>query len=343
ARPLAVFRCDASPIIGGGHVTRCLALADALENKGWDVAFVCVNGADAVVAALDGRLALGVDPYIIDDPQPLRDRWPGGCDLLVVDHYKLDSAFEGACRGWARKILVIDDMADRPHDCDLLMDQTYGRQSTAYEGLVSAGCRFLIGTDYALLRPEFATLRDRTMNKRHAGKPHRLMIAPGATDPQNIAGRVLLAMRDVGFDFPVDVVLSRAAPFIDEVRAAAKFMSNVAVHVDTDRMAELMMDADLAIGAPGSTSWERCCLGLPSVLVVVADNQMIIAQGLEEAGAARVVGDGGGVDAMTLMGEVLSLWRDDVALQEMSSAAFSLCDGLGARRVAEACVKVCGE
>lgn len=329
AQRRAVFRCDAGIALGGGHAMRCLSLASAFERAGWSTAFAVLRGSEAVVPALHGR-----DLLLLDDPadaQALLRRWPDGIDLLVVDHYGLDARFEAACAVWARRRLVIDDLADRPHDADMLLDQTYGRRPDDYRGLVQAGCRMLIGPAFALLRSDFAALRPRALDRR-SGALARILVSFGATDPVDATSRVLAGIALAGLDVAVDVVLGREAPFLDTVRQALG--AGATLHVGTGDMARLMLDADLAFGAGGSTAWERCCLGLPSVILTLADNQRLVARALAEAGAGLWLGEAPAVSADDIAATLRGL--DGDALGRLSAAAFGLCDGRGADRVVRA-------
>ena len=253
----------------------------------------------------------------------MTEHWPDGCDLLVVDHYERDQAFETACRPWARRLMVIDDLADRGHDCDLLLDQTWGREGDDYRGLVPPQCRLLTGSRHALLRPQFAAARRAALERRDAGAAlRRILVCMGATDPDNVTAGVLDAIEKAAIGAAVDVVLGHGAPHLEDVRARAAGMSDdVTVRVGIAEMAELMGEADLAIGAAGTASWERCCLGLPTLLMVLADNQRLVAENLERAGAVRI------------MQSVEDLATTADERRRMSLAAAAVCDGLGVARV----------
>ncbi|WP_254434767.1 UDP-2,4-diacetamido-2,4,6-trideoxy-beta-L-altropyranose hydrolase [Magnetospirillum sp. UT-4] len=313
---MAVFRCDASAAIGSGHAVRCLTLAAALEQAGWRSALATPAESLGVVPAL------GRHPRIDPDAS-------APADLLVVDHYRLDAAYEGTARAWARRILVLDDLADRTHDCDLLLDQTLGRHAADYRPLVPPGCRVLTGPAFALLRPDFASLRGQALERRR-GVLKRVLVAFGGTDPGNATGLALAGIAASGLDLAVDVVLGQAAPHLEAVRASLP--ANATLHVGTARMAELMLDADLAIGAGGSSAWERCCLGLPALMMVIADNQRAVTAALERAGAALALGDAASLSAAAVADALGHL--DAGGLATMAAAGFGICDGMGAGRLA---------
>jgi len=310
-----VIRADASKAIGGGHVQRCLSLAGVLRARGWRCALM--TGAEtATIVPLPDWLD------VIQAPTP--------ADLLIVDHYGLAAPWESGCRSWARRLLVVDDLADRQHDCDLLLDQAAGRRPEDYRALTPAGCEILLGPAYAILRPDFARLRQASLARR--GAPgRRLLINFGAADPHDLAGRILGELAAMGGHFDADVVCGASSEHVPRLREiAATLPGNVVIHGQVATMAELMVGADLAIGAGGSASWERCALGLPAIVLTLADNQAWTARALAEAGAALTPPI---ADAAR---EALALLGEPKRLAAMSTHAASLCDGRGADRVADA-------
>ena len=319
----AMFRVDAAPAIGGGHVMRCLALAAALSEAGWQCRFLVAEGTLRTVTAL------AHSGHSVEEGER---HWhvPESFDLLVVDHYRLDARYERGWRGRARSILVIDDLADRPHACDLLLDQGLARDPADYRGLVAPGCRLLLGPRYALLRPEFARRREEALARRGAARVERVLIAPGATDPTNLAAPLIAAAETLG-DVAIDIAIGSAAPHLDELRRRAAASGRLGLHIDSSDMAELMVRADLCLGAGGGTSWERCCLGLPTIVAVISPDQALMAKGLAAAGAAEIAA---AEDPVALAAAVRALAAESARRQAMSAAAAGLCDGGGARRIA---------
>lgn len=330
--PRAIFRTDASVAIGGGHVRRCLVLADELAEAGWDIAFVCSAGAAAVVPALRQRGYRQIEPAAFEEGA----RAPGlACALLVVDDYRLDAAFESACRPWAERILVIDDLANRRHDCDVLLDQAPGRRREDYAALVPPACELLLGPSYALLDRRFGAARQQ---RRPAGKVGRVFVNFGTTDTANATSVALDALRAAKLGVAVDVVLGAAAPHLATVRARiAGGGMPATLHLDVDDMAALMGRADLAIGAGGVGALERCALGLPSLILTVAENQYANASALAAAGAARYAGDIGARSVTEIAAALQELAADETARTAMSAAGAVLVDGLGATRVRARC------
>lgn len=356
-----VFRTDASLDIGTGHVMRCLALAEALREEGASCHFVCRVLAGNLIARIR-ELGFGVTTLPLEsamhstDAQalgslPAHASWLGTDwrtdadrtrtavqsqqpDWLVVDHYALDRAWEREARSCCKNLMVIDDLADRPHECDLLLDQTLGRDAGDYAELVPKNCVVLAGSRYALLRPEFAALRERSLRLHQSGGLRTLLIAMGGVDQLNATGQVLQALHhcELPRDCRVVVLMGAQAPWLAGVRTqAAGLPWPCVVKVDVTNVAELTSECDLAIGAAGGSSWERCALGVPTLLVVTARNQRDVACALEQAGAARLLGDveSIGVALPAALGE---LKRE--ALVSMSRMAGTICDGRGATRVA---------
>jgi len=319
---------EASALIGGGHVMRCLTLAAVARDSGCDVTF-CVNR--EAFTAVPRLAAAGFETLIADDPVSSRGLQVAPSDLVIVDSYRSDRHFERALRDKTGSIAVIDDLAERVHDCDLLIDTTWGRAVSDYEGLVPKRATVLAGASYALLRPEFVQARRAALDAR-AGRSGRLrcLISLGLTDVGGITAAIVRALLASESNFLLDVVVGPNAPSLMELRHLADTFGHVSLHVDVTNMAALMADADVAVGAGGSTSWERCCLGLPTVMVVVADNQHLVASSLAEAGAVVVVECGADQDARAV-NALASLSRDD--LHRMSAAAAAVTDGHGAARV----------
>ncbi|MHB8917542.1 MAG: UDP-2,4-diacetamido-2,4,6-trideoxy-beta-L-altropyranose hydrolase, partial [Desulfocucumaceae bacterium] len=211
-------------------------------------------------------------------------------DWLVVDHYALDSRWESEIRPYTRNIMVIDDLADRLHDCDMLLDQNlYRDMETRYTGLVPDYCRMLLGPGHALLRPEFREARKHL--KERNGNVRSILVFFGGSDPTNETAKALEAIRRLKRpDINVDVVVGGANPNKVEVKQICSGMPNTRFHFQVDNMAELMAKADLAIGAGGTTTWERCFLGLPAIVIVIAQNQYETTAAVADAGALQLLG-----------------------------------------------------
>jgi UDP-2,4-diacetamido-2,4,6-trideoxy-beta-L-altropyranose hydrolase len=323
---IALFRADASSSIGSGHVRRCIAIAQAL--RGWRCHFAVSEESLTTVpelahGAFDVRV---LTPAAHFDPSALSACLPDGCDLLVVDHYGIDCKYETSVP--IHQVLAIDDLANRPHDCDVLVDATPGRISGAYQGLVPSDATLLLGGAYAPLRTAFAIARERRRGRRIG---RRLFVNFGGTDPDDVTGQVLdtLAAMTRPDGLEVDVVIGHGTRHGAAIADRVAEMDFVRLHVAPPEPAAIMLGCDVAIGAGGVSALERCALGLPSVLMVIAENQRLVTEG--------VVRGGGGVFASTAADAVhmaLDLVNEPGTLDRTGRSAMVLCDGRGAARIA---------
>lgn len=328
-----LFVADAGPQVGGGHVMRCLTLARALAGHGARCAFLDGPG----VAALLDAFAPDMPHIATDDlgeADLLAATGPQAFDAVVLDHYGLSADdHRDVARG--RPTLVIDDLADRPLAADLVVDSGPQRRAADYQGLIPAGARLLLGAAYAPVRPEFAALRAQTLGRRPVAVG-RILVSLGLTDLGGITGRVLDRLRPRIGQAAIDVVVGATAPSRAGLQRLARRDPRLTVHVDTPDMARLTAAADLAVGAAGSSAWERCTLALPSVMLVVADNQRPAATALAEAGAALVVDADDPAFDQLFDRAFLRLFANPVARARLAAKCAEVCDGLGAGRVAEA-------
>lgn len=349
-----LFRADASLQIGTGHIMRCLTLADALRDEGAECQFICREHPGNLIEYIQSK---GYVTYRLPmcnqvDSDSTHSDWLGATqaqdgdscvailerqnpDWLVVDHYALDARWERQVASNCNHLMVIDDLADRPHFCDILLDQTFGRAHQDYLPWVPMSCKLLCGSNYALLRPEFARLREYSLRKRVYPQVKNLLINLGGVDRHNVTSTVLIALRESGLsnDSQLTVVMGTTSQWLYEVKKLLKDMPwPTRMLVGVNDMAQLMADSDLAIGAAGTTSWERCCLGLPTILIVLADNQYKIAQSLQQVGAAKIL-NLNSINTDQLNELLKPLIDDRVCLQQMSECAASLTDGFGVKQV----------
>jgi len=246
-----------------------------------------------------------------------------------VDHYQRDIHFEAACRGWARQILVLDDATGRQHDCDFLVDAA-ASDCSIYAGGIPAKARLLLGPAYALVRHAFVAKRAEALRRRDGRPVGKILISFGATDPLNVTPIALDALGSIADEISINVALSSRAPHLDEVRRQLR--GRIQLILDAD-MAELMTEADLAIGAAGASAFERAALGLPSIIVTLADNQLGIAKAMVEAGAVIDAGPFDGSLVVKLGPILRTLIADPVARVRVTEAAAMLIDGRGQQRL----------
>lgn len=361
---LVAFRVDASNQIGTGHVMRCLTLADYLKNLGHKCFFVCRehvghlgdlissrgHGIELLKASSDISI-LNIDSGINIYSQWLGVTWQDDArqtldtiyaqdfDWLIVDHYALDSKWEDMLASSVTNIMVIDDLANRRHNCDLLLDQNLGRKKCDYKALLPQNCTTLIGPYYGLLRPEFLMLRDKSLKRRKNPDLGRVLISLGGVDCTNVTSDILSVLNNncINPNIQLDIVMGANAPHLDQViEQAADLSINTTVDVNVTDMAERMSLADFSIGAAGSTSWERCCMGLPSITVVLAENQRLIAEALAKHEASFLVNTGQLENNLPCLIEQY-MGTEKYRIIHSRNAA-KICDGKGCERVVSALI-----
>ena len=344
-----VFRVDASLKMGTGHVMRCLTLAKVLEENGADVKFICRKHEGNLI---DKVRSSGFNVYELEvlknfevDNKLEHSHWLGATqeqdaydcinalkskktDWLIVDQYALDEQWQKRLKPYYKKLMVIDDLADRKHQCDILLDQTFGRQYDDYVALVPKNCELLLGSQYALLRPEFSKWRSYSLERRSKPDLKQLLINMGGVDVDNVTEDVLdeLKICNLPNDINIVVVMGRAAPHLNSVKFKADTLPyKTEVKVDVDNMAEIMANSDIAIGASGATTWERCCLGLPAIQIVIAENQNTIAKSLARNNAIKIFQDRKELSGIISDAKSWMISVSDIARQ--------ISDGLGLMRV----------
>jgi UDP-2,4-diacetamido-2,4,6-trideoxy-beta-L-altropyranose hydrolase len=352
-----VFRVDSSNEIGSGHVMRCLTLAKSLRNEGSYCKFICRDHKGSLIEKIKNE---GFEVHVLtkktvsetaDEPILAHAEWLGTDwqrdasetiasledsrpDWLIVDHYALDYRWEIALRPYCSKIMVIDDLADRMHDCDLLLDQNLIKDfETRYDNFVPSYCYKMLGPHWALLQPEYQLLRDQAPPR--SGKIKRILVYFGGSDQTNLTGKTILAFLDLGrTDIILDVVVSESSPYLSEIEKLSNQNSNIYLYKNLPTLAYLMLKADLAIGAGGATSWERCCLGLPSLVITLANNQISIAEELDKSNFIKWMGNVNSLTIPKIKQEINNVLKDLDLVHEWSIRCKELVDGKGTERVA---------
>lgn len=328
-----LLRADARPDLGGGHIMRCLSLAAALEQYGCDVAFSCAAGSSDLVPAL-ARSGFPWKGAHSLSACPMPDHWNDHADIIVVDLYDSRIEDEIAMRNHCDYLAVIEDLPVRKHNCDLLIDHGFDRRPATYHSRVPQHCQLLLGPHMIPLRADFARRRNLSLSRRaKITRPHRLLIAMGLTDVRRISYRVYRIARSVWPVLPIDVVLGPHAESRLELESATMVDPHLNILIDVEDMAELMASSDLAIGAGGGTALERCVLGLPSLVIILANNQRLLARAMEKAGACITLDDSDTLSSR-LAASLNAL--DAKAMQFMSKNAATLCYGDGAQHIANA-------
>jgi UDP-2,4-diacetamido-2,4,6-trideoxy-beta-L-altropyranose hydrolase len=341
------FRVDASTDMGTGHVMRCVALAERLQCKAGEIHFIARAMPEAYQEHI---LRRGYSIHLLpsatrpadNSGSPAHADWLGadwredaqqttvaiaafgGADVLVIDHYAIDIRWEAVLHHQVPLIFVIDDLADRPHDCDVLLDQDYYPDpAVRYRNLLPSGCRTLFGPGHALLRREF--LECRASLRKRDGSIRRVLVFYGGTDLDNLTSLTLDALEprlDGGLE--VDVVVGALNPYIEALRHRCEGKPHLHLHVQVTNMAELVAAADLAFGACGAFTWERCILGLPAIVVVLAEYQREPVHALVDAGAVVCLGDVSGVTKLNLGAAFDRLAADPALCRTMTTSALSI-------------------
>ena len=350
--PRIAFRTDANSEIGTGHFMRCLTLADELHQNGSKIYFISrglpINLKNMLRMREITLLELTINLNSDDVDELQHSNWlttSQGRDAaqtiallgevklnwIIVDHYAIDQRWESQLRSLALNILVIDDLADRKHDCDVLLDQNfYSNKHERYLRKVPKNCHMLLGPEFALLRKEF---RDRRcLIKPRTGDVKNILVSFGGFDSQNFTTVALKALIKLNWDVHVNVVVGKNHPELREIETLCR-SRNFDLHIQTSNMAHLMAQADLAIGAGGTSLWERICMGLPTICMVAADNQKKQITDLQKEGLVDVVEEKKDlIDSVYLR---LYKYTNEFNTREISQKLIDMVDGYGAIKVCD--------
>ena len=352
---LIVIRADASQSIGSGHIMRCLTLAARLRVQGTEVSFVCRD--------LPGNLSeyirsQGFEVHLLPRDEAsdlalkkpeqawLETTWKSDAeqttgvlkkygrtiDWLIVDHYGIDRSWQSRLREVVCQIMVIDDLANRHHDCDVLLDQNYYHNAAdRYHGLIPTDCSLFLGPHYLLLREEF--YRARKDMKLRTGEVSNILVFYGGADTTNETEKCITGLSNyISSKLEVNVVTGQSNPNKARIKDICSSMPHIYYHCQVSNLAELMNKADLAFGAGGSTTWERCFLGLPSIVTVTAENQMETTQAVSELGAIWNLGWYEGVNTAAIAKVAERFLMEPSKLVGMQKKALSV---VGVRRYSD--------
>ena len=357
-----LFRADASIQIGSGHIMRCMVLAEELKNQEADCTFVCrdnqgnlikqIQDRGFSVSSIECRSPTGTledfDEAINSRTQNstcLNERFDAEqtiasvsrqyFDWIVVDHYDLSEDWEVAVKPICSRLMVIDDLANRSHNCDLLLDQNYYKNSDErYQDLLPTHCVCLLGPSYVLLRQEFIDAK-KNLHLR-TGEIRRVLVFFGGSDPTNETKKILIALKQMDLDrIEVNVVVGSANPHRHVIHNMCNEIKGVNYYCDVSNMAELILRADIGIGAGGSSIWERCYLGLPSITSVVALNQLETTEDVASLGAIDYLGSAEMLSPENYTAAFLKLIVNPAYLKSMSTAGINLVSGIGTSAVVD--------
>lgn len=350
------FRTDASIKIGTGHVIRCLTLADALKEQGALCIFICrehkghlidlIKSKGYEVIGLPLEYDASVDGYDLahaqwlgcsqleDAKQSIEALSSRSIDWLIVDHYALDYRWESELLPFVKKILVIDDLADRKHQCHILLDQNLGKTAAQYQTLVPENCALLLGPKYALLQAPYANLHPRTPPRVAPVKS--MLLYFGGSDLHDLTGMATQAFIQLGRpDIEFNIVLGSSYGYEARLQKTIQGCSNVKLYKNTPSLAPLLLQADIAIGAGGSSSWERCCLGLPALIVTLAANQIPIAHALNTDNLAKWIGNHDCVSSEIIQKALIEVLSHDDEIEAWSRRCLQITNGQGTKILSE--------
>ena len=356
---LVIIRVDASEKIGSGHVIRCLTLAESLRENDVTVLFfsrnhpgnlnhLIINKGFQVVELPEPDLPfnkinkehLKVDKYQDwlgvsekkDAEETIQYIEPDKPDWLIIDHYSLGKNWEKQMRPFVKNIMVIDDFTDRFHDCDLLLNQNYSKNNVEfYQDMVSKSTDIFFGPKYALLKQEYAEARKKL--RKHNGTVERVLIFLGGSDPENLTSMAIEALSQPDLQsIHLDVVIGVNHPNVEKIQNQCSARGRAKCYTFLPHLANLMIKADMSIGAGGSTTWERLCLGLPSIVVSTATNQVPASLALGEDGIVEYLGKSSNISTEILSKKVYELVNSPQKLIQQSVSGQKLVDGMGVQR-----------
>jgi len=357
-----IIRTDASQKIGSGHVMRCINLAEGLRDKNVTVEFITRNHQGNINEQIKNKgfkvyplpphaatksqnhltryeKLLGVT-QLIDADDTIQVLSEINFDCLIVDHYALDYLWEGRLRAYSKKIMVIDDLANRNHDCDILLDQNYIHDKSRYDELISLDSIKLLGPKYALLQKDF--IKNRKNRYKSNDRIKKVFVFFGGADLDNLTCVTIKALSKSKLRYlSVDVVIGSSNPHHEKLKAEICKRPNIKLHIQIDNMAELMSNADISIGAGGTTTWERMALGLPSIVVTLADNQISFIRYLDKDGCLNWLGGAGQISEQVIYSSLLKAIQKPYRLHMQSQKNQKIVDGMGVNRVANILIKYC--
>lgn len=342
---IAAIRVDSSEEMGSGHLMRCLTLAETLRREGWQVHFICrdllgnlmhlikekgfflhvlsCKQTHASLSDYEAWLTVPVEEDAQETTDILREMavTVGEVSRLIIDHYAIDVRWETIVRPFVREIFVIDDLANRVHDCDYLLDQTFSKNMMhRYDGLVPKQCQLFLGPKYVLLRPEFYEAR-KSLRERD-GTLRRILVFYGGSDSTGETEKAMRALFLLNLkDVVIDVVVGGSNTRKAEIKKRCETHPSFRYHCQVNYMAELMARADLALGAGGTATWERCFLGLPAIVTAIAENQLPACHSCAEAGLIYYAGTWREVSS-TDIGIFVLKYTDQRALKAFQTACW---------------------
>ena len=349
-------RVDCSNLIGSGHFFRCKAIAEQLSNRGHRVVFVTRNLPETAAKQLDGKGVqvcnlppltravpfvedkyetwLGIDEFT-DAQDTLSCLAPLKPDMVIADHYGLTRVWHNQIKAHIPSLVIYDDLGDRSINANLVINPNFGWLDKQYLGLVEPETKLVLGPEYATLNTNFHKFRNASIGARKDRGLNHILISFGGADPKNFTAKVLDVIRKVSFNQPIKLTVV-AGLLNKNINILRHLISSMAFDVvlvsHLDRIWETYLKTDLVIGAVGTSIWERCCLGVPSISIPIAENQRPAASALECAGVLKVV-DPNSHDWRENLSAGIENLQNKNLLRDLGNEASKICDGLGGFRV----------
>ena len=350
-----LIRVDASAEIGFGHLMRCLTLADSLRSSGLDCVFASrafdplmlepiVNKGHELITlqplirpSIEDKtykswVGANLEDEILELNSKIKD-FRDEFGLFIVDHYGLDWVWESEFAKFG-KIFVIDDLKNRVHDCDAILDSSFGTLTRDYMSLCRQDTHFLLGPKYCLIRPEFYQARQIQKNNLR-----KVLVMMGGTDPYNITSEILDIVSKRFDEIQIVAIVGRSCPHIDAImKVSERCPDKVQVVVDPNRIAEVMSTCSVSIGACGTSAWERFVLGIPSIVITTAENQIKIAKDLHNDGLITYAGHFNKLDLEVIVEALSKLLKNTP--YSLIEKIQKVCDGLGTERVSDFILRI---
>jgi UDP-2,4-diacetamido-2,4,6-trideoxy-beta-L-altropyranose hydrolase len=332
-----VVRTDADSQIGTGHLMRCFSLAQGWQARGGKVVIATNCNNDNLTRHLE---AANMPIAAIERPHPNPMDWDRTCEILkshpdawvVLDGYHFDAGYQGKIKSCGHRLMAIDDTAHLDkYFADIVLNQNINADRLNYTA--EPRTRLLLGLRYVLLRPEF--IEQSVTVPKSSKIARKLLVTLGGGDFDNQTLKVIKAIEEVKIDgLEAVIVVGPANPHLKQLQAIIKD-SRVPIHlkVNTTHMAELMTWADMAVTAGGSTCWELACMGLPALVIILAENQQAVAKGLEEREAIINLGWHHNLSPVRIAKALENLLLNAARRGKMAEISRKLIDGKGTERV----------
>ena len=333
------IRVDSSTKIGYGHFMRCMALADTLQ-KNFEINFITRSLEGSLISDIQKK-GFGIFRFYSNSEKinekndaqktiSLIKKHSGSKNILIVDNYQLSKKWETDVKPFVHKLIVIDDLSNRSHNCDLLIDQNlHTKVNGLYKGLIPSNCVKLIGPKFSMIRKEFRMMRKSVKPRTFPIK--KILVSFGGSDIENQTLVALNSIKKMNGKINVDVVVGKANKCKKTLKIFCNKNKHFTYHEQIDNIADLMLSSDLSIGSSGSTTWERCCLGLPAIVSISSNDQRDIANSLSRKKCIINLGDVKKLKESSYINVITNLKKND--LRNMSKNSMSLVDGNGTQRI----------